>query len=39
MTDKMNEIKLETHLVQEETLETSTEKKLVFTDHYIERYQ
>ena len=39
MTDKMNESKLDTHLVQEETLETSTEKKLLFTDHSIERYQ
>ena len=34
MTDKMNESKLDTHLVQKETLETSTEKKLPVIDMF-----
>jgi len=38
MTEKMNESKLDTKLLQENQPKTITEKKLLFTDYSIERF-
>ena len=38
MTDKMNESKLDTKLLQDNQPKTITEKKLLFTDYSIERF-